>query len=274
MNMQEIADELTAQFYWNKFSFGANNGSEQWKFRYLTSCILVGGSLESKTLECAKAINDAYPRMEDLAVADITEVAEIIRSHGVRFHGPKSKYITNTAKILLNKFNGEVPNNRTDLESLPGVARHVASVILATVFDQNEFAVDVHVRRIAGRLGVTGTDREIEDQIREAVNPAQWGHFSRSFVDFGQTKCSHSPDCTGCKFASFCGSVKFDNVAIKAPVLDVENYTIEKLDGKYKFTKSGSESSCYVNYPALKCSCNGFRFKRTCKHIGMARDII
>lgn len=282
VKMQKLAEKLTAQYPWQKFSFGATPGENEWAWRYLTSCILVGGSLEVNTLEAAARIFEKYPTMQKLARAKLLDVADIIKSHGVRFHGPKAKYITQTAALLIERHKGVVPQNREKLEALPGVGRHVASVVLATCFNKNEFAVDVHVRRIAGRFGITGSDLEIENQVRAAVAPKLWGHFSRSFVDFGQTKCSMTPDCSGCKMKSLgCGETAVSNVVkvSRSAIKDFDNYNIAKTKDvdvvKFTFTKKGEPGSCIVRLSAQKysCSCKGFRFTKKCKHVEMSKDL-
>jgi endonuclease III len=277
-NLQHLAERLTAQHKWVKFKFNATSGTKNWGWRYLTSCILVGGSLESNTLEAAQRIFAIWPDAKSLAVANKTAVAKIIKEHGVRFHGPKADYIIKTAAIVANKHNGRVPNNRNELEAMPGVGRHVASVILATVYNQNEFAVDVHVRRIAKRFGINGDDLAIENHIRKNVSPKLWGHFSRSFVDFGQTKCAATPDCAGCKAKELGCGEKVSTVSFtKAPVKDFENYKINKAQtgDLVKITFAKDDGACTVKISGHKysCSCKGFRFKHKCKHIEMSKEM-
>lgn len=279
-NLTTLSEILTEQYPWDKFTFGAKPKSNDWAWRYLTSCILVGGSLESNTLQAANEIFRKYPTQAALANAPSKTVANIIKKAGVRFHGPKADYIQVTASNLLRKHNGIVPDTRAALEALPGVGRHVASVILATVYGQNEFAVDVHVRRIAGRFGLKGTDLEIENTIKASVKPELLGHFSRAFVDHAHTRCGVRTSCTGCPAAKIC-SKEEKVIPIKSvtSTLDVENYKIvSAINGDVKkvtFTKAGSTSSCVVTLAAKNaaCTCNGFRFKRKCKHIEMAKDI-
>ena len=282
-NLQALAETLTAQHKWVKFKFNATPGTDNWGWRYLTSCILVGGSLETNTLGAAAELFAAYPTPKALAGADVESVAAIIKAHGVRFHGPKAKYITKTAAVVAAKHKGKVPNTREQLEALPGVGRHVASVVLATVYGQNEFAVDVHVRRIAERFGVAGDDLQIENTIRASVKPKLWGHFSRSFVDFGQTLCAATPNCVGCKVKEFgCGEKISASVKVSKPaVKDIENYITAKVKEKdvveIMFIKkeAADSGSCTVKISAHKysCSCKGFRFQRKCKHIEMAKDL-
>jgi endonuclease-3 len=112
--------------------------------------------------------------------------------------------------MLQEKFDGVVPENRKDLESLSGVGEHAASVILARAFGHtSEFAVDLHVRRIAKRMGLVGakaTDREIIKWGEQSVNPA---HLSRSFVEFGQKICRYHPSCKKCTFQATCPKKKW-----------------------------------------------------------------
>lgn len=282
-NLSKLAVALTTQHKWVKFKFEARVGSKNWAWRYLTSCILVGGSQETSTLGVASDIFALHPTPDSLAKANKESIAKIIQMGGVRFHGPKAGYIIDTAKQLVARYGGTVPNDRAQLEEFPGVGRHVASVILATVYGQTEFAVDVHVRRIAERFGVKGNDLQIENAIREAVAPELLGHFSRSFVDFGQTQCAANPTCSGCKVKKFgCGAetkVVAPKATSKPALKDFENYeinkTVEGLILRYAFKKAGSTSQCFVKQVGTKstCTCNGFRFQKKCKHIEMAKDL-
>ena len=271
LKAQTAATLMTDSYPWSKFTFLATQGTETWACRYLISCILVAGSRESKTIKCAEAIFTKYPELYDLERASFRELADSIEEYGLRFPGKKAENIIATAKILRGRYNGRVPSERAKLEKLPGVGRHVASVILATVYGQNEFAVDVHVRRIARRLGLVGqkdSDLVIEKTIVAAVEPDMLGHFSRSFVDHGQQICGYTPNCSSCFMFSKCPIFKGDVVDSKKTT-----ESVKLNDGVFEFTNGeGMVHTVTVENHQPRCSCLGWRYKKNCKHVAAVRE--
>ncbi|MDD3281651.1 MAG: endonuclease III [Bacteroidales bacterium] len=102
-----------------------------------------------------------YPDAEKLAKASIEEVFEIIKS--ISYPNNKSKYLVEMANKLLTDFNGIVPDNIEDLQTLPGVGRKTANVVASVVFNKPTMPVDTHVFRVAARIGLT----------KNAKNPLQ-----------------------------------------------------------------------------------------------------
>lgn len=255
--MQPIADTLTSKYTWNKFDFDTTPGTPLWRFRYLISCMIVGGNNEADTLRCDKELFASYPTMEALAGAKFRELCDLLEKYGIKYAGNKAKHIIDTASKIAVL--GDVPNVRDDLERLSGVGRHVASVILATCYGQDEFAVDVHVRRIARRIGLvdeSASDLAIEKAVRTAVRSDQLGHFSRSFVDFGQTICGFHPKCGSCPLTLSCKSATITSTQRIAPstnvapgVYAVKQYVITVADG------------------LAKCNCTAGKFGRNCRHV-------
>lgn len=252
-----VANTLTKQYAWQKFTFDAEPNTPLWRFRYLISCMIVGGNNEADTLRCDKELFAKYPTMEDLAKANWRELVDLLERYDLQYAGNKAKHIIDTSKQIAAL--GDVPNDRENLECLSGVGRHVASVILATCYEQNEFAVDVHVRRISKRLGLveeSATDLAIEKAIVAAVKPEALGHFSRSFVDFGQTICGFSPKCGSCLLSKDCNSASEKSLSRVGSKVD-------KPDGVYTIRSH----TIQVNHGYAKCDCIAGKYGRNCRHI-------
>ncbi|QTM69351.1 endonuclease III [Buchnera aphidicola (Hormaphis cornu)] len=119
----------------------------------------------------------------------------------------KATYIIKTCKILLNKHQGIVPNNRTDLESLPGVGRKTANVILNTIFNQKVIAVDTHVFRVCNRTGfaVGKTVREVEQKLVKLVPESFKRNFHNLLIQHGRYICkARLPKCNICVIDKYC----------------------------------------------------------------------
>ncbi|HEY0393079.1 MAG TPA: endonuclease III [Candidatus Elarobacter sp.] len=140
-----------------------------------------------------------YPDAESLARADQADVERIIKSCG--FFRMKSKNIINAARGLVAEHGGTVPGDRESLESLPGVGRKTANVVMSVAFEEAAFAVDTHVFRVAHRLGLTlaTTPRGVEDDVTKLVPREQWRHAHHWLILHGRAICKAPvPQCGRC----------------------------------------------------------------------------
>jgi endonuclease-3 len=95
----------------------------------------------------------SFPTVEVLAEAEVSEIFELIKS--CSYPNNKAKHLSGMARMLLDKFNGEVPSEIEELQKLPGVGRKTANVIASVVFNKPAMAVDTHVFRVSERIGLT-----------------------------------------------------------------------------------------------------------------------
>ncbi len=141
-----------------------------------------------------------------LARANIADVEEIIRSTG--FYHNKAKNIVAAAKLLAEKYQGEVPRTMEELVRVPGVARKTANVVLYTAFGINEgLAVDTHVKCISHRLGLTASQDpvQVEKDLMEVFPREEWGNVNHRLVWFGRQVCdARNPKCAECEFDTLC----------------------------------------------------------------------
>ncbi|HHY96672.1 MAG TPA: endonuclease III [Acholeplasma sp.] len=121
-------------------------------FELLIAVVLSAQTTDVSVNKVTPKLFKKYPTPFDLSKADVNEVETIINSIGL--YRNKSKNIIELSKILVEKYNGEIPNRREALESLPGVGRKTTNVVLSNAFDVPAFAVDTHVERISKRLGI------------------------------------------------------------------------------------------------------------------------
>lgn len=141
-----------------------------------------------------------YRKAEDYAEADLSELEEAIRSTG--FYRNKAKNIKNSCKMIVEKFDAQVPDNMIDLLKLPGVARKTANIVLSNGFGVVAgIAVDTHVRRLSRRLGVTENKDpdKIERDLMRIVPKEDWFSISYLLIEQGRKICkSRKPLCTHC----------------------------------------------------------------------------
>lgn len=121
----------------------------------------------------------------------------------------KASNIIKAAKILMERFAGEVPQNRTDLETLPGVGRKTANVVLNTAFGQTTIAVDTHIFRVAHRLTLAEgkTPLDVEIQLEKIIPSAYLKDAHHWLILHGRYVCTaRKPDCAHCILEDLCPS--------------------------------------------------------------------
>ncbi len=147
-----------------------------------------------------------WPDAKSLAKANLESVENTIRSTG--FFRNKAKNIIASAKIITEKFKGEVPKTLQELITLPGVARKTANVVLWSCFGINEgIAIDTHVGRIVYRLGLTKSKDVlvVEQDLMKLFPKEEWGLLNHRLVWFGRHVCdAKKPLCELCELQDFC----------------------------------------------------------------------
>ncbi|TSC63685.1 MAG: endonuclease III [Microgenomates group bacterium Gr01-1014_93] len=147
-----------------------------------------------------------YPRPENLAKADVSGIDKLIKN--INFHSNKAKMIKSAAVMVMDKFKGKVPDNMEDLDSLPGVARKSANVVLGSAFNSAEgIVVDTHMIRLSNKLGLTNSKDpvKIEQDLMEIVPKEYWINFPLMLIFHGRHFCTARPHtCEGCPLGDLC----------------------------------------------------------------------
>jgi endonuclease-3 len=157
----------------------------------LIATILSAQATDVKVNEVTKDLFKKYKTVHDYAEADRTELENDIRSTG--FYRNKAKYLQEASKLIIEKFDGKVPDTMEELISLPGVARKTANIVLANAFGKIEgIAVDTHVKRLSQRLGLTNNKNpdKIERDLMEIIPKKDWFQFTYMLIDHGRKICS------------------------------------------------------------------------------------
>lgn len=170
-------------------------------YELLIAVVLSAQCTDKRVNEVTKILFSKYD-LNSLAAEDVKVIQKIIYPVGT--HTRKSAYIKTIAERLIKEQNGIVPNNRTYLESLPGVGRKVCNVILSELFQEPVIAVDTHVARVSKRLGIAkeGDDvLTIEKKLMKCIPKDKWSKSHLQLVLFGRYICkSKNPDCGKCPF--------------------------------------------------------------------------
>ena len=175
-------------------------------FELLIAVVLSAQTTDERVNSVTPELFSKYPDAGSLSEADIKDVEKIIKPIGL-YHN-KAVNIIKLSKKLVDDFHGEVPDDRGSLESLPGVGRKTANVILSNCFDYPAFAVDTHVSRVSKRLGIAeeGDDpMKIEEKLMDMFPRRMWGKLHHQFIFFGRYKCkAMKPECSGCRLRKYC----------------------------------------------------------------------
>jgi endonuclease-3 len=146
-----------------------------------------------------------WPGPEEMAEADPEEVERVIFSTG--FYRQKAKAVIALSEDLTESYGGEVPADLDELVKLRGVGRKTASVVLAEAWGLPAIAVDTHVKRVAGRVGLTReTDpAKVERDLRVLYPEREWAGISMRVIQFGRDVCdARRPRCWECPLADRC----------------------------------------------------------------------
>lgn len=191
--------------------FKKNNPTPQTELLYRTDFeLLIAVILSAQATD--KIVNQATPAL--FAKAKTPEALIELGEEGLKsfiktigLYNSKAKNIIKTARILDQKFNGKVPSSREDLESLPGVGRKTANVILNTLFDQNVIAVDTHVFRVARRIGFSKatTPLGVEKDLMKKIPKPFLKEAHHWLVLHGRYTCKAlKPHCSTCPIQAIC----------------------------------------------------------------------
>ena len=192
--------------------FNRNSNEKEDSFYALISTVLSQRTRDEVTYPVAARLFKVLKTPKDFAGADTKKIARLII--GVGFYKTKAMRIKQISKILLEKYNGKVPDSEEKLLQLPGVGRKTANCVLVYGFRKNAIPVDTHVHRISNRLGVvkTKTPEQTETELVKIIPKQHWIALNELFVKHGQTVCRPiNPRCEICSIKKYCGCYQMIN---------------------------------------------------------------
>ena len=174
-------------------------------YELLIAVMLSAQTTDKGVNKVTKILFTKYNSLEKLRDAKIEDLKKIIRPIGN--YNKKALNVKEIAKELIEKYKGIVPNTHEELESLKGVGRKTANVVLGELFDIPSLAVDTHVIRVSNRLKLIDSNSPllIEEKLKTIFSKNEWTKRHKQLVLFGRYHCkAKNPNCLNCKLNHIC----------------------------------------------------------------------
>ena len=179
-------------------------------FELLVAVILSAQCTDERVNKTTPLIFQKYSTAKDFADIDLQVLEDLIRPCG--FYKNKAKNIKATAKIILEKYNGEVPQTMDELIALPGVGRKTANVVMLEAFNNPQgIAVDTHCKRISNKIGFSDKSEpeRIEQDLLKVIPKKYYKDVNHLFMWHGRNTCTaRNPNCSNCPVNQFCKMYK------------------------------------------------------------------
>jgi endonuclease-3 len=184
----------------------------------LTIAVLLSAQCTDETVnKVTKDLFRKYRKPEDYLAVTLEELENDIKRIGL--YRNKAKHIRSLCRLLLEEYDGEIPEAHEELVKLPGVGRKTANVVVSTAFGVPAIAVDTHVERVSKRLGIAKADDsvlEVEKKLRAKVPKEEWTETHHRLIFLGRYHCkAQQPKCDGCPLLALC---KEGKKRMKSPI--------------------------------------------------------
>lgn len=176
-------------------------------YTLLTAIVLSAQSTDKGVNKATKELFKIADTPQKMLALGLEGLKSHIKTIGL--YNNKAKNIMEMSRILVEKYDGVVPHDRAALESLPGVGRKTANVLLNVWWNEPTIAVDTHVLRVTERLDMCDgrTPLAVEAEMEKILPDEYKRHFNHWLVLFGRYICkAQKPDCANCPVAGFCKS--------------------------------------------------------------------
>lgn len=174
-------------------------------YELFVSVLLSAQCTDKRVNQTTPIFFEKFADFRTLASAQINDVIAIIRSCGL--YKSKANNLIQSAKLVIKNFSGTLPADRSQLETLPGIGRKSASVLLGVGHQVPAFPVDTHVARISRRLGWSNARNpdKIELAVTRLFAPGEWLDLHHTLIRHGRTFCkARNPLCQSCPIRQYC----------------------------------------------------------------------
>ncbi len=204
-NLQKILNRLDEHYGTDAKCY--LDHSTPWQL--LIATILSAQCTDARVNIVTATLFQKYPSVRAFADADHKELERDIHSTG--FYHNKAKNIIACCRMLLEKYDGEVPSSIEELTALPGVGRKTANVIRGNIYNEPSIVVDTHVKRVSKKLGITEeTDPvKVEFDLMKKLPKDHWILWNLQIIAHGRSICkAPTPDCENCFLKDLCDTGK------------------------------------------------------------------
>jgi endonuclease-3 len=180
-------------------------------YQILVATVISQRTREEQTTAVSQRVFARYPNAAALAAADEAELYDLLE--GSEYRRDKAPRLIALAGLLVERFQGRVPDTIEELLTLPGVGRKTANCVLIYAFQKDALCVDIHCHRITNRLGwvSTKTPDQTERALEKAMPRDLWAGSNRLFLQHGRTLClPGTPICSRCPVRPWCAYGRSD----------------------------------------------------------------
>ncbi|QMS85590.1 endonuclease III [Candidatus Xianfuyuplasma coldseepsis] len=186
-----------------------NNG-----FELLIAVMLSAQTTDKSVNLLTDSLFKKYHTPQDFLQVPLEELEQDLRRIGL--YKNKAKNIQKMCQILLDQFDGEVPSSQVELETLPGVGRKTANVVLSVWFGVPRIAVDTHVERVSKRLKLAYLNdnvHQVEEKLMRKIPRDKWSDTHHKMIFFGRYHCTaRNPKCDECPLQDLC---RYPNINVR-----------------------------------------------------------
>lgn len=186
------------------------------EYTFLVAVVLSAQSTDKGVNKATKSLFEVVKTPQDMIDLGIDNLKEYIKTIGL--YNNKAKNIIALSNELIQNFNSQIPHNQKDLETLSGVGRKTANVVLNVLWNEPVIAVDTHVIRVSNRLGFTTSKKtlKIEEDLNKLLNNEHKIQANHLLVFFGRYICkAQKPTCEICPIYNLCNSMDKKDILTK-----------------------------------------------------------
>ena len=174
-------------------------------YQILVSTILSQQTTERNSRKASETLFAECPGPQEVYDTPAERIEELVFSSG--YYRQKTRCIKDVTKMIVEQFDGKIPDNADDLMRLPGVGKKTAACVLRYAYGKPSVIVDTHINRVSQRLGISDSKRPEDTQraIMDTVPQDRWDDLDIAFITLGRRYCRPSnPDCDGCPVSHLC----------------------------------------------------------------------
>ena len=183
-------------------------------FQLLIATILSAQATDKQVNKVTEVLFKDYGTVQKMHDMSLQQLQQYIKGCGL--YKTKAKNIKKTCEMIIEKFNGRVPDDLEQLQKLPGVGRKTANVVLSNAFGKDAIAVDTHVFRVANRIGLANSKSvlETEKQLMKNIPKDKWSKAHHWLIYHGRNICkARNPLCNQCPIKDMCSYYKNESIS-------------------------------------------------------------